>query len=248
MQRARPTTITPVRYAGWSARKSQASANISAGPTTQLRNSETPKQPPVAAQTGPCPRSGPSRGPGTSSAAGRARSAGDGADLQLVQEVVEAGDERARAPGPPPSPARSRAGGTGRASRGGGGDLADGSRRWRQPLVDDAQAGQVCVARNCRLRDPTEPHRQTLLQPACVRPSRSWLARRQQERTEAGGEDEERRRPEAGLEALPLVEQRRRARCRRAGRRRWPCSRSRRSSRPCRRRRRRGSGRSGRRS
>ena len=60
--------------------------------------------------------------------------------------------------------------------------------------------------------------------------------------------DEHRGRPEAGVEAPPLVEERRRGAVRRAGRRRWPCSRSRRSSRPCRRRRRRGSGTSGRRS
>ena len=66
----------------------------------------------------------------------------------------------------------------------------------------------------------------------------------QQEAQRAGAEHEDRGRPQARLEPLPLVEQRRRGRCPRAGRRRWPCSRSRRSSRPCRRRRRRGSGRS----
>jgi hypothetical protein len=46
MQRARPTTITPVRYAGWSAKNSHASVNISAGPTTHDRNSETPNMRP----------------------------------------------------------------------------------------------------------------------------------------------------------------------------------------------------------
>ena len=41
MQRASPTRITPVRYAGWSGSSSQASANITAGPITQLSSSET---------------------------------------------------------------------------------------------------------------------------------------------------------------------------------------------------------------
>ena len=37
MQRASPTMIRPVRYSGRSGRKVHASANISAGPTIQLR-------------------------------------------------------------------------------------------------------------------------------------------------------------------------------------------------------------------
>ena len=41
MHRASPTRITPVRYAGWSGSSSQASANITAGPITQLSSSET---------------------------------------------------------------------------------------------------------------------------------------------------------------------------------------------------------------
>ncbi|SLI06009.1 Uncharacterised protein [Mycobacteroides abscessus subsp. abscessus] len=40
MQRARPTMINPVRYSGRSGRKIQASANISAGPTTQFSSSD----------------------------------------------------------------------------------------------------------------------------------------------------------------------------------------------------------------
>jgi hypothetical protein len=36
MQRARPTMIRPVRYSGRSGSMSHASANISAGPSTQL--------------------------------------------------------------------------------------------------------------------------------------------------------------------------------------------------------------------
>ncbi|CAM5310415.1 hypothetical protein SHIRM173S_13323 [Streptomyces hirsutus] len=40
MQRARPTMIRPVRYSGRSGRKIQASANITAGPTSQLTTSE----------------------------------------------------------------------------------------------------------------------------------------------------------------------------------------------------------------
>ena len=40
MQRARPTMISPVRYSGRSGSISQASANISAGPNTQLSRSE----------------------------------------------------------------------------------------------------------------------------------------------------------------------------------------------------------------
>ena len=44
MQRASPTMITPVRYAGWFGSSSQASANISNGPITHERNSETPKK------------------------------------------------------------------------------------------------------------------------------------------------------------------------------------------------------------
>ena len=48
MQRARPTMIRPVRYSGRSGRSSQASANISAGPTSQFRTSEDDQQPAVA--------------------------------------------------------------------------------------------------------------------------------------------------------------------------------------------------------
>ena len=40
MHRARPTMISPVRYSGRSGRNSHARANISAGPTTQLRTSD----------------------------------------------------------------------------------------------------------------------------------------------------------------------------------------------------------------
>ncbi|CPU61764.1 Uncharacterised protein [Mycobacteroides abscessus] len=40
MHRARPTTISPVRYSGRSGRKDHARANISAGPTSQFRTSE----------------------------------------------------------------------------------------------------------------------------------------------------------------------------------------------------------------
>ena len=40
MQRARPTMISPVRYSGRSGSSSQASANISAGPTTQFSTSD----------------------------------------------------------------------------------------------------------------------------------------------------------------------------------------------------------------
>jgi len=40
MQRARPTMISPVRYSGRSGSSSQASVNISAGPSTQLRTIE----------------------------------------------------------------------------------------------------------------------------------------------------------------------------------------------------------------
>ena len=40
MQRARPTMISPVRYSGRSGSSSQASANINAGPSTQLRTIE----------------------------------------------------------------------------------------------------------------------------------------------------------------------------------------------------------------
>ena len=41
MQRARPTMISPVRYSGRSGRNSQASANISTGPMTQLSTSDS---------------------------------------------------------------------------------------------------------------------------------------------------------------------------------------------------------------
>ena len=44
MQRANPTMITPVRYAGWSARNSQARANMKAGPITHERKSDIPKK------------------------------------------------------------------------------------------------------------------------------------------------------------------------------------------------------------
>ena len=40
MHRARPTMISPVRYAGRSGRKTQARVNISAGPTTQFSSNE----------------------------------------------------------------------------------------------------------------------------------------------------------------------------------------------------------------
>ncbi|KFC49913.1 hypothetical protein GY12_24115 [Micrococcus luteus] len=40
MQRASPTMIRPVRYSGRSARKIQARANMSAGPTIQFSTSE----------------------------------------------------------------------------------------------------------------------------------------------------------------------------------------------------------------
>ena len=40
MQRASPTKITPVRYAGWSGSSSHASANITAGPITQFSTSD----------------------------------------------------------------------------------------------------------------------------------------------------------------------------------------------------------------
>ena len=40
IQRARPTMIRPVRYSGRSGSSSQARANISAGPSTQLRISD----------------------------------------------------------------------------------------------------------------------------------------------------------------------------------------------------------------
>ena len=40
MQRARPTMIRPVRYSGRSGSSSHASANIKAGPSTQLSSSE----------------------------------------------------------------------------------------------------------------------------------------------------------------------------------------------------------------
>ena len=40
MQRARPTMIRPVRYSGRSGSSSQASANISAGPSTQFNTRE----------------------------------------------------------------------------------------------------------------------------------------------------------------------------------------------------------------
>ena len=65
--------IRPVRYSGRSARNSQARANISAGPTTQLRKSEVPKKRRFATpcrSSGRAPRSGPSPAPGTSSPAG----------------------------------------------------------------------------------------------------------------------------------------------------------------------------------
>ena len=42
MQRARPTMISPVRYAGRLGSKSQASTNMTAGPTSQLRTREAP--------------------------------------------------------------------------------------------------------------------------------------------------------------------------------------------------------------
>ena len=41
MQRARPTMIRPVRRAGSSGRKIHASANMNAGPSTQLSSRET---------------------------------------------------------------------------------------------------------------------------------------------------------------------------------------------------------------
>jgi hypothetical protein len=41
MQRARPTMTSPVRSSGWSGRNSQARANITAGPTSQLRVRDT---------------------------------------------------------------------------------------------------------------------------------------------------------------------------------------------------------------
>ncbi len=40
MQRARPTTIRPVRYSGRSGRKIHARANMTAGPAIQLTTSE----------------------------------------------------------------------------------------------------------------------------------------------------------------------------------------------------------------
>lgn len=40
MQRARPTMISPVRYSGRSGSSSQASVNMSAGPSAQFRMSE----------------------------------------------------------------------------------------------------------------------------------------------------------------------------------------------------------------
>ena len=48
MQRARPTMIRPVRYSGRSGSSSQASANISAGPSTQFSTSELTQQLAVA--------------------------------------------------------------------------------------------------------------------------------------------------------------------------------------------------------
>ena len=41
MHRASPTMISPVRYSGRSGRKIQASVNMNAGPTSQLRTSES---------------------------------------------------------------------------------------------------------------------------------------------------------------------------------------------------------------
>ena len=43
MHRASPTMIRPVRSSGRSARNTQARVNMSSGPTTQFRSSETPK-------------------------------------------------------------------------------------------------------------------------------------------------------------------------------------------------------------
>jgi hypothetical protein len=40
MQRANPTMISPVRYSGRSASSSQASVNITAGPTSQFSTNE----------------------------------------------------------------------------------------------------------------------------------------------------------------------------------------------------------------
>ena len=40
MHRASPTRMTPVRYVGWSASRSQARVNITSGPTTQFIRSD----------------------------------------------------------------------------------------------------------------------------------------------------------------------------------------------------------------
>src|SRR5665648_559838 len=55
MQRASPTMISPVRWAGWSGSSSQARANISAGPTIQFNTSEETRsrRSPVTAPSSP---------------------------------------------------------------------------------------------------------------------------------------------------------------------------------------------------
>ena len=75
MHLARPTMIRPVRYAGWSGSRSHASANISAGPTSQLSTAEETNSLRPQRATFRAPHSGPSRARDTSSAIAPPRSA-----------------------------------------------------------------------------------------------------------------------------------------------------------------------------
>ncbi len=52
MQRARPITMSPTMYSGWSRRKSTARPNIRTGPMTQFWSSESPSTL-VLRKTGP---------------------------------------------------------------------------------------------------------------------------------------------------------------------------------------------------
>ena len=98
MQRASPTMITPVRYAGWSARNSQASANMNAGPITHERKSDIAEEATVVdavrARLAEILVSHlRQNGVHHQQEADRDRQA-DRAHAQRVQSVVDAGDER----------------------------------------------------------------------------------------------------------------------------------------------------------
>ena len=183
--------ITPVRYAGWSGRSSQASANISTGPTTQESKSERPKKRRFETPSGSC---------------AELLVADLREDRVHHQEQAErrSGARRCRrcslsSPSfrlgtsePSPSPAAIASAiqsGRKRSSR-------------REPLEHRVPA--LATLRRAPVRGG-DAHVCTCRRERPAARAR-WTSPRQEQRESAGAEHEGDRRPQAGVEAAPLVE------------------------------------------